>query len=67
MLYGLLRCILKRQYKKVDSPIHYKASRITFSSDTEELWEIRYTAFLGMETVRPGLADSQRLLTHSKK
>lgn len=33
-LYCLLRWVLKRQYRKVDSPIHYRASRITFSSDT---------------------------------
>lgn len=64
MLYCLLRRILKRQYRKVDSPIHYKASRITFSWDTAELWEIQYTVFLGMETVWPRLANSQRILMY---
>lgn len=67
MLYCLLRWILKRQYRKVDSPIHYKASRITFSWDTVELWEIQYAVFLGMETVWPRLANSHRLCTYSQQ
>lgn len=59
-----LRWILKRQYKKVDSPIHYKASRITFSSDTVEPCETQYIVFLEMETIWPRLANSLRLRSH---
>ena len=60
----LLRWILKRQYRKADSPIHYKASRITFSSDTVEPRETQFSAFLEMETIWPRLANSPRLCTH---
>lgn len=63
-LYRPLRWILKRQYKKADSPIHYKASRITFSSDTVEPCKTQYTVFLEMETIWPRLANSLRLCPH---
>ena len=62
-LYCPLRWILKRQFKKVDSPIHYKASRITFSSKTEEPCETQFPVLQEMETIWHRLANSHRLCT----